>query len=111
MAGANRARFQASIWFGTDVGFLDDYDPALEFELLRRAGLSFDASSPRSPRRSRSDCRVEANVGACRSVIADLVVLDDDPVEDPKAWTRVRYTFRDGEAIFDANAEAGASER
>src|SRR3546814_5213668 len=35
-------RLGGEIWFGTDVGYIDDYDPALEFALLRRAGLSFD---------------------------------------------------------------------
>src|SRR3546814_15763107 len=34
-------RLGGEIWFGTDAGYIDDYDPALEFAFLRRAGLSF----------------------------------------------------------------------
>ncbi|MGH8085384.1 MAG: amidohydrolase family protein [Lysobacter sp.] len=98
-------RLGGSIWFGTDVGFLEDYDPALEFELLQRAGLSFEqilaalTTSPASrlPGGGKRG-RVEAGM------IADLVLLEADPAEDPGAWTRVRYVFRDGRRIFDATA-------
>jgi hypothetical protein len=33
------------ILFGTDVGFITDYDPALEYRLMDRAGLNFPKSS------------------------------------------------------------------
>ncbi|MGQ4660981.1 amidohydrolase family protein [Lysobacter sp. F6437] len=95
-----------SIWFGTDVGFIEDYDPALEFELLQRAGLSFDqilaalTTSPAS-RLPGGEGRGQVEAG----MIADLVVLDGDPARDPKAWTRLRYVFRDGGKIYDAALE------
>jgi imidazolonepropionase-like amidohydrolase len=86
-------RLGGSIWFGTDVGFLEDYDPALEFALLQRAGLSFDqilAALTTAPaaRLPGGNDRGRVKPG----MIADLVVLDGDPAEDPKAWTRVRIT-------------------
>lgn len=98
-------RMDGSIWFGTDVGYLEDYDPAVEFQLLQRAGLSFDqilaalTTSPASrlPGGSKRG-RVEAGM------IADLVVLDGDPARDPKAWTRLRYVLRGGQKLFDAAA-------
>jgi imidazolonepropionase-like amidohydrolase len=96
-------RLGGSIWFGTDVGFLEDYDPALEFELLQRAGLSFEqilaalttAPASRLPGGAERG-RVEAGA------IADLVVIEGDPAQQPAAWTRIRYVFRDGRKIFDA---------
>jgi len=98
-------RLGGSIWFGTDVGYLEDYDPALEFELMHRAGLSFDqilaslTTSPASRLPGGSNRgRVEAEM------TADLVVLDGDPAQDPKAWTRLRYVLRGGQKIFDAAA-------
>jgi len=98
-------RLGGSIWFGTDVGYLEDYDPALEFELLQRAGLSFDqilaalttAPASRLPGGGKRG-RVEAGM------IADLVVLDGDPAQDPKAWTRPRYVLRGGQKLFDTAA-------
>src|SRR3546814_13217423 len=89
------------IWFGTDVGYIDDYDPALEFALLRRAGLSFDqilaalTTAPAS-RLPGGDARGRVESG----MIADLVVLGGDPARDPEAWTQVRYVFRDGRRAF-----------
>lgn len=98
-------RLGGSIWFGTDVGYLEDYDPAVEFELLRRAGLSFDqilaalTTSPAS-RLPGGDKRGRVEAG----MKADLVVIDGDPAQDPEAWTRVRYVLRDGQKLFDADA-------
>lgn len=101
----NYQRLGGSIWFGTDVGFLEDYDPALEFDLLQRAGLSFDqilaalttAPASRLPGGGERG-RIEAGL------IADLVVLDGDPASDLDAWTRPRYVLRAGRRIFDGTA-------
>jgi imidazolonepropionase-like amidohydrolase len=98
-------RLGGSIWFGTDVGYLEDYDPALEFELLQRAGLSFDqilaalttAPASRLPGGSERG-KVEAGM------IADLVVIEGDPAQEPAAWTKLRYVFRDGRELFDATS-------
>src|SRR3546814_7710290 len=96
-------RLGGEIWFGTDVGYIDDYDPALEFALLRRAGLTFDeilaalttGPASRLPG-GEARCRVESGM------IADLVVLGGDPARDPEAGTQVRYVFRDGRRVFEA---------
>lgn len=94
-------RAGGAIWFGTDVGYLDDYDPSREYSLLQRAGLSFEqilaalTTAPASRLPGGEDRgRVEAGM------IADLVVLDGDPAEDPGAWTRVRHVVRDGRLIL-----------
>lgn len=98
-------RMGGSLWFGTDVGYLEDYDPALEFQLLQRAGLSFDqilAALTISPASRLPGGEKRGRVEA--GMTADLVVLDGDPAKDPKAWTRLRYVFRDGQKLFDAAA-------
>lgn len=98
-------RLGGEIWFGTDVGYIEDYDPALEFALLRRAGLSFDqilaalTTAPAS-RLPGGDGRGRVESG----MVADLVVLEGDPARDPEAWTQVRYVFRNGQRIFEAAA-------
>lgn len=96
-------RSGGSIWFGTDVGYLEDYDPAVEYGLLSRAGLSFDqilAALTTSPASRLPGGRERGRIEA--GTIADLVVLDGDPAKDARAWTRPRYVFRDGRKIFDA---------
>ena len=91
--------------FGTDVGFMEDSDPALEFELLQRAGLSADqilAALTTAPANRLPGGGDRGRVAA--GMIADLVVLDGDPAQDPRAWTRLRYVFRDGRKLFDSAA-------
>ena len=98
-------RMGGIIWFGTDVGFMEDSDPALEFELLQRAGLSADqilAALTTAPANRLPGGGNRGRVAA--GMIADLVVLDGDPAQDPRAWTRLRYVFRDGRKLFDSAA-------
>ncbi|MCR6655629.1 MAG: amidohydrolase family protein [Opitutus sp.] len=89
--------------FGTDVGYIDQFDTAEEFELLARAGLDFRAmltSLTTAPAGRFGDAvhtgRIEPGSAA------DLVVLDDDPREDVTALARVRATVRGGKFIYRA---------
>ncbi|HJR72281.1 MAG TPA: amidohydrolase family protein [Luteimonas sp.] len=96
-------RLGGSIWFGTDVGYLEDYDPVVEYRLLSRAGLSFDqilAALTTSPASRLPGGRERGRIEAGK--IADLVLLDGDPAKDVGAWARPRYVFRGGRKIFDA---------
>ena len=97
------------ILFGTDVGYLTDYDRlAREFELLARAGLRFPqilASLTTAPAE-----RLGFGARAGRIAIgmdADLVVLDGDPARDVRAFARVRYTVRAGRVIYGSRSPAG----
>jgi imidazolonepropionase-like amidohydrolase len=88
--------------FGTDVGYMTDYDPTDEYVLLQRAGLGFPAiltTLTTAPAK-----RFHAGSGAgtiAGGSAADLVVLDGDPAAEIRSLARVRYTIRAGQVIYE----------
>ncbi len=99
------ARQGGQILFGTDVGFLTDYDPTDEVVLMSSAGFSWRdilASLTTSPaaRFGEGDHRGRIAPG----MDGDLVVLAHDPVRDVRAFTQVRFTIRGGRVIYSAPA-------
>jgi imidazolonepropionase-like amidohydrolase len=88
--------------FGTDVGYMTDYDPTDEYVLLQRAGLGFAAiltTLTTAPAK-----RFHAGSGAgtiAGGSPADLVVLDGDPAAEIRSLSRVRYTIRSGQIIYE----------
>lgn len=86
--------------FGTDTGYLTDYDVAEEFEQLAKAGFTWSEilrMLTENPARLFKD---QKNRGwIARGMIADLTVLEADPATDPSAFSRVRYTIRNGRVI------------
>jgi len=94
------------ILFGTDVGYMTDYNPNDEYVYMREAGLSYQrilaalttAPAGRFGLTSRSG-RLE------RGLDADVVVLDGDPADDIRVLAKVRYTLRGGRVIY-AHAQA-----
>ena len=96
MAAQLRAFSQADgeVLFGTDVGYTDHFDTALEFTLMARAGMSFQqilASLTTAPARRFGASGRSGRV--VRGMAADLVVLDGDPDKDITALSRVRSIF------------------
>lgn len=88
--------------FGTDVGYVTDYDPTDEYVLLERAGLSLAAILTMLTTAPAS--RFNAGAGAGRIVVggpADLVAVTGDPAADIRALSRVRYTMRNGRVIYE----------
>ena len=91
------------ILFGTDVGYMTDYDPTDEYRYMQRAGMSFrqilaaltTAPAQRFGRGQRTTGRLE------KGMDADLVVLDGDPASDIRALSRVRSVWREGRVISD----------
>lgn len=88
--------------FGTDVGYMTDYDPTDEYVLLQRAGLGFAAiltTLTTAPAK-----RFHAGSGAgtiAGGSPADLVAVDGDPAAEIRSLARVRYTIRGGQIIFE----------
>jgi len=95
--------------FGTDVGYMADYDPTDEYLLLQHAGLSF--SQILTMLTTAPVQRFNAGAGAGQVAAgspADLVVLQGDPAADIRALARVRYTLRSGQIIYEARRDGGA---
>lgn len=90
------------ILFGTDVGYLTDYDRlGREFELLARAGLTFPqilASLTTAPAERLGFGARSGRIA--KGMDADLVALDGDPAQDVRAFARVKYTVRAGRVIY-----------
>jgi len=91
------------VLFGTDVGYMTDYDPTEEYALLAQAGLSFpDVLAALTTAPAKRLAR-EPGVGLVAvGSPGDLVVLDDDPARDVRALARVRYTLRGGRIIYES---------
>jgi imidazolonepropionase-like amidohydrolase len=101
------ARGGGQILFGTDVGYLPNFDHAIEYELMASAGLGWRdilASLTAAPARRFKE---EARRGTIqKGMDADLVVLGTDPALGARGFADVRYTIRAGTMIFAAAAPA-----
>jgi imidazolonepropionase-like amidohydrolase len=98
-------RAGGQILFGTDVGYMTEYDTTEEFELLSRAGLTpmqilATLSTAPAARFGESASRGRIAPG----MDADLVVLDGDPSQDARNFAKVRYTIRAGRVIYPVPA-------
>jgi len=85
--------------FGTDVGYMDEFDPTEEFRLMSEAGMSFDdilASVTTVPSKRFSDASARLSSGAR----ADIVIYEDSPASDVTAFSRVLYTIKDGVIVY-----------
>ena len=95
------SRAGGQILFGTDVGYRPDYDPSEEYELMARAGLSFDeilASLTTAPAERFGQSQRKGTIDTGKE--ADLALIEGDPRADIRALGRVRYTVRKGEIIW-----------
>lgn len=91
------------VLFGTDVGYMDDYDPSDEYALMAEAGMSASqilASLTTVPaKRFGEDDRLGR---IATGLAADLTVLSEDPSKNVRAFVAVRYTIRNGRVIYRA---------
>jgi imidazolonepropionase-like amidohydrolase len=91
--------------YGTDTGFLPDYDQGEEFRQLMQAGFGFRevlAMLTTAPaelfRLSQREGKVMAGMRG------DLTILSEDPASgNPEAFTKTRYTVRGGKVIWKSN--------
>jgi imidazolonepropionase-like amidohydrolase len=89
------------ILFGTDVGYIQQYDTSEEFTWMSRAGLSFQqilASLTTNPAERFGYAAHSGRVA--KGMDADLVVLRDDPARDVTAFAKVAFIIRQGKILF-----------
>ena len=106
-AGATqlRAYFQAGglILFGTDLGYITDYDPTEEYHQMKRAGMGFRdilASLTTAPAKRFG---MSARAGRIApGMDADIVLLTSDPMVNIEALSSVKYTLRKGQIIYQS---------
>ena len=94
------AKAGGEILFGTDAGYIEEYDTTEEFRQMAQAAMSWRqvlASLTSNPARrfraARSGSLAKGNDG-------DVVVLDMDPARDPAAFSAVDYTIRAGKIVY-----------
>lgn len=95
------ARAGGQILFGTDVGYMPDYDPTDEYTLMAGAGMSWKeilASLTTAPAERFGEGSRRGRIAP--GMDADVVLLGADPAQDVKAFAKVRYTVRGGEMVF-----------
>ena len=98
-----RAYSQAGgqILFGTDVGYINQFDTSEEFTWMSRAGMSFQqilASLTTNPAQRFGDSAHRGRIA--KGMDADLVVLWADPERDAAAFSKVHYTILGGKIIY-----------
>jgi imidazolonepropionase-like amidohydrolase len=89
------------ILFGTDIGYTDHYDTTLEFTLMSQAGMNYKqilASLTTNPARKFGDSDRTGRIA--KNMKADLVVLSADPAQDVTAYSKVRFTIRNGKVFY-----------
>ena len=94
------------VLFGTDVGYMTDYDPTVEYQLMARAltPMQILASLTTAP---AARWKEEAQRGRiAEGMDADLVVLEGDPSADAANFAKVRCTIRGGRLIYGSHGEA-----
>jgi imidazolonepropionase-like amidohydrolase len=91
--------------YGTDTGFLPDYDQSEEFRQLMQAGFGFRevlAMLTTAPAELFHLSQREGKV--MPGMRGDLTILSEDPASGhPEAFTKVRYTIRGGNVIWHSN--------
>jgi imidazolonepropionase-like amidohydrolase len=93
-----------AVIFGTDVGYMNDYDPTEEYVLMAQAGLtSADilASLTTEPAGRLGAASRAGRVAT--GLDGDIVVLAGDPMADVRAFATVRYAIREGRVIYSAS--------
>jgi imidazolonepropionase-like amidohydrolase len=91
------------VLFGTDVGYMHQYDPTDEYLHMAQAGLTpmqILASLTTAPAQRWKEADRRGRVAP--NLDADLVVLAGDPADDVANFAKVRCTFRGGALVYQA---------
>jgi imidazolonepropionase-like amidohydrolase len=92
---------RGQVLFGTDVGYMTDYNPADEYMYMQKAGLSFRqilATLTTAPAARFNKSSLTGKIQ--KGMEADLVILSANPLKNIKNLTSVLYTIKHGEIIY-----------
>lgn len=95
------AAMGGQVLFGTDVGYMTDYDPTLEYELMATAGMTSAqilASLTTTPAERWQEQTKRGHIAP--GMQADIVVLNSDPMKAAKSFSDIRCVIRAGEVIY-----------
>ncbi len=89
------------ILFGTDVGYIEQFDTSDEFAWMSRGGMNFQqilASLTTNPATRFGYSGHSGRIA--KGMDADLVVLEGDPGRDVAAFSKVHQVIRSGQLIY-----------
>ena len=95
------SRAGGQVLFGTDVGYIEQFDTSEEFKWMSRAGMSFKeilASLTTNPAQRFGYAPHSGRIA--QGMDGDLVILGADPAQDATAFSEVRYTILGGKVIY-----------
>ncbi len=87
--------------FGTDAGYMDHFDTAMEYSLMEKSGMTFAqilAALTINPAHRFGKGHQGGRISAGEE--ADLTVTEADPAKDVTALSKVWLTMRHGQAIY-----------
>ncbi|HEU5196970.1 MAG TPA: amidohydrolase family protein, partial [Methylomirabilota bacterium] len=90
------------VLFGTDVGYMTDYDPSDEYVYMQQAGLTYLRILAALTTAPAERFGVAARTGRLAPGLdGDVTVVEGDPGRDIRALGQVRYTLRGGRVLYD----------
>jgi imidazolonepropionase-like amidohydrolase len=95
------SRAGGQVIFGTDVGYIQQFDTSEELTWMARGGMSFQeilASLTTNPAQRFGYASHSGRIA--KGMDADMVVLSGDPAHEIAALSKVRYTIRGGQVIY-----------
>ena len=92
---------EGQVLFGTDVGYIEQFDTSEEFAWTSRAGMSFQQILASLTTNPAERFGYSAHSGRiAQGMDADLVVLRADPAQVATAFSKVRHTIRGGKVVY-----------
>jgi imidazolonepropionase-like amidohydrolase len=90
-----------TLLFGTDVGYMTDYTTEGEFDALGKSGLNWQDVLSMLTTNPATRMGVQDRKGTVTAgKLADLVILDADPADGLKNFSRVRAVVRSGAVMW-----------